>query len=136
MMYRELDSASPVMALCRVPGWVQVSMGSRGTDTYESGWVEERHVRAGLSADAKDNIFWNLEGNSNLDANERDLLRAAARRVMKDDPDCRRIVDGSEFTQRPGRYFVVCEPDDPDFVYNVEFTATDVKRSAPLRRRR
>jgi len=103
---------------------------------FESGWVEDRYVAMGLSADAQDEIVWNLVGNTDLDAAERAMLRMAARRVLREDPDCRRIVDGSEFTRQPGRYYVVCEPEDRDFVYRVELTANDVTRSSPLCRRR
>ncbi|MBC7671306.1 MAG: hypothetical protein H7247_02695 [Polaromonas sp.] len=139
MMYRDLSPDYPITALCRVPGWVQVVVGGEGDapGAGDLGWVPAGYVSPGLSNDAVKAIVWNLEGNSDLDDADRDLLRKAARRVLKDDGDCRRIVDGSEFTAQPGLYFVTCKPDNPDndVVYQWRFTAADIDRELPLERR-
>ena len=133
--YRTLTPEYGVTALCQVPGYVQLSIVEVDGEpvTWETGWVEERYVAGGQSADSKAGLLWNIDGDSDLDASERTMLRSTALRILRDDPNCKAIVYGAQGTKEPHKYYVTCKPEPPAVVYNVWFTQDDARGTAPIR---
>jgi hypothetical protein len=121
--YRTLNSDYGLLGLCRVPGYVQVKIieADGNPVEWETGWIEERYLRKELTAEENAGLYWNVAADSSLSEVEKESVKQAALRVLREDPNCQRIVDGARSTTRPGKFYVTCKGSRPGGTYNVWF---------------
>ena len=82
-----------------------------------------------MSNDQAAGLIWDITAETDFASGEKTKLRRAALRVLKDNQNCSKIIDGYRVSKES--YYVTCvQSDGPPF--NVTFTLADVAAGTPI----
>jgi hypothetical protein len=126
-VYQTLSTTQVFEGHCVSDKWLEgkiVESGGSPVD-WDSGWVLKQFLSSKMSDDQAAGLWWNISSETDFSEREKKILRLAALKVLRDNPNCSKVVDGYSATEE-GSYFVTCMPRDGDKYFNVTFTLNDV----------
>ncbi|MCH8491492.1 MAG: hypothetical protein LAT81_16430 [Oceanicaulis sp.] len=135
---RTLWRSMVLNAECADGDWVRAKIANADgrSVSWESGWVQRAYVSDQPSPERRAGLIWNVDGEDAFTDEEKALVKQGALRALRDEPDCRQIVDGYYSGDSDQRFYVTCSDRNGDNHFNIRFTLDDVRSDRSIRKPR
>ena len=132
--YRTLWPSMVLEGRCETEEWLQAKIVEvdGGPVNWETGWAHKMFVAGTASTDIQAGLVWDIEREKDFTVEEKELLRRGALKVLSDEPNCAKIIDGYRSGSRKGAYYVTCVSKKDGGAFNVWFTPGDVETGSKL----
>ncbi len=122
--YRTLSPALVLQGLCQSGDWVQAKIvEAEGSPvSWETGWVHNKYVTTNQTTEQIAGLIWSMDDEPGLSARDKEILKRGALKVLKDEPNCNKVIGGHTSTSKPSHYYVMCKPKNDGNYFNVFFS--------------
>lgn len=133
-IYRSLGRDTLLEGRCETREWLQAKIIKANGEPadWEASWVHKNFVSDTPSDDYQAGLLWDIEGRPDFTAEEKQLLKRGALKVLADEPNCAAIRLGYPDDEIEDSYVVMCDSRKDGMWFSVSFTRSDLESGTKL----
>lgn len=133
-IYRTLVRDTHLEGRCETREWLQAKIVKANGEfaDWEAGWVHKNFVSDTPSDDYQAGLLWDIEERPDFTAEEKQLLKRGALKVLADEPNCAAIRFGYPNQEIEDSYVVTCVSRKDGMWFSVSFTRSDLESGSKL----